>query len=896
MMKLRIRNRIAYLALTFAATAPLCVLRAQRLPNRIDGRSKTVLRGSRNPRIDALASEGPVDDTMRIQGMTFRFHPTPAQSAELERLLDEQQDPSSPLYHSWLTPEEYGDRFGLSQGDFMKVADWIVSQGFQVDYTAKSRTHISFNGTAGQVREAFGTELHRYMVQGKPHFANIREVMLPAELEQLVDALIGLDDLHQERVWSIKPHVTSDDGSHSVTPGDLAVIYNLAPLYKRGINGAGQKIVVAGRSALRLQNIRDFREAAGLPPSDPKVVLMEGSKDPGFTDATVEAVMDVDYAGGAAPGATIIYVYGESDSLAVQYAVDQNLAPVITYSFGLCEKKQSGWSWLRSLAQQANAQGITWVASSGDAGAAGCEYQLKDSVGVNGLAVQLPASLPEVTGVGGTEFVEGSGRYWSSTNSDGGASALSYIPEKAWNDTRDTSLLNAGGGGVSALFARPAWQLAPGLPNDNARHVPDLALTASADHDPYLIVYLGVVAHTGGTSAATPFFAGVVSLLNQYVVNSGAQARPGLGNINPRLYQLAQTRGVFHDVTDGDNIVPCQAGTPDCTMGQYGYTAGPGYDNPTGLGSIDAANLVENWAVAKSPPKSTSVVVPSVEPSPVYQQTPDADGFSWFYTVKLSETGGATTTVNAFSIDDYDLSEFIADWFGSTTLPANSVLSLDLRAKDLNVPSDHVFAFAGVDNSGQKWTKQITVPFQGPKPAGAAMSMASDPAMVVKIGQGDPDCAPDHPYGQTLNLKELSGAAVKLTKFVAGGTDYTDRIASWFGSQILPASGALHAKLCWQLTSVPVTLAYEMDGVDGSGRQVQATLKVDFKDFLDQKSGPFVRTGTDGLSAWPGRPGTSGAMAARVEARRRAMAPHQTPGGMIVGLRSAVGSASAPVK
>src|SRR5215471_3193649 len=174
MMKRRIRNRIAYLALTFAAAAPFCMLRAQRLPNRIDGRSKTVLRGSRNPRIDGLASQGPVDDTMQIHGMNFRFQPTPAQSAELERLLEEQQDPSSPRYHAWLTPEEYGARFGLSAADLSKVADWIVSQGFQIDYAALSRTHIAFSGTAAQVRGAFGTELHRYTVNGRRHFANVQ--------------------------------------------------------------------------------------------------------------------------------------------------------------------------------------------------------------------------------------------------------------------------------------------------------------------------------------------------------------------------------------------------------------------------------------------------------------------------------------------------------------------------------------------------------------------------------------------------------------------------------------------------------------------------------------------------------------------------------------------------
>src|SRR5262249_31953298 len=150
---------------------------------------------------------------------------------------------------------------------------------------------------------------------------------------------------------------------------------------------------------------------------------------------------------------------------------------------------------------------------------------------------------------------------------------------------------------------------------------------------------------------------------------------------------------------------PCKSGTPDCTKGTYGYSAGPGYDDATGLGSVDVAALFENWSGGPSSPKSGSVVTPSVNPNPVYQQAADADGNAWFYTIALTETGGAPTTLTAFSIDTYDLSDYIEDWFGSTTVPANGSLSVDLLSRDMKVPSDHVFAFAGVDASGQKWEK-----------------------------------------------------------------------------------------------------------------------------------------------------------------------------------------------
>jgi hypothetical protein len=522
---------------------------------------------------------------------------------------------------------------------------------------------------------------------------------------------------------------------------------------------------------------------------------------------------------------------------------------------------------------------------------------MKDTAGVSGFSVDVPASVPEVTGVGGTTFMEGTGKYWSATAGDNGTSALSYIPEMGWNDSGAGLLLNASGGGVSSAYPRPSWQNGSGVPNDNARHVPDIAFTASGAHDPYLIVMTGSVVETGGTSAATPFFAGVLALLNQYVVKNGVQAHPGLGNVNPRLYQLAQnTPGIFHDVTAGNNIVPCKTGTPDCTTGQYGYKAGTGYDHVTGLGSLDVANFVQNWSPSKSAPQSASVVVPSIEPSPVYQQAPDADGYTWFYTVRVAETAGAPTTITAFSIDDYDLTGSISAWFGSNKLAAKGSLSAQLRSKDLGLPSDHVFAFAGVDASGQKWSKQVSASFRGPQPANqkAAMSLTSDPATVVKIGNGDPNCAADHPYGQQLNLQETGGGAVKLTKFVAGGYDYTDRIASWFGSQTLPASGSLHAKICWQLNSVPATLDYEIDGVDNSGGTVQATLKVDFKNILDQKSGGAVSGSRANLSTWPGRrPGA--ASTPEPDESRTAASPTVIPSGMTIASRPAMGTATVPL-
>jgi uncharacterized protein (TIGR03437 family) len=627
-----------------------------------------------------------------------------------------------------------------------------------------------------------------------------------------------------------------------------------------------------------------------------------------------------------------VFVYSTNVLTSAQYAIDQNVAPILSMSYGACElaitSNSSGANVYRSVAQQANAQGITWLASSGDSGSAGCDRNV--AAGTKGKAVEIPASVPEVTAVGGTEFNEGSGTYWSNTNAPGtGGSALSYIPEKAWNDTALAGSLSATGGGTSIFFPKPSWQVGQNVPNDNARDVPDISFAASPAHDFYLVVSNGSVAGIGGTSAATPVFAGMLALLNQ----SLRQTKPGLGNINPNLYRLAQTvPNIFHDVTVGSNIVPCAPGTTGCTNGTYGYSAGPGYDQATGLGSVDMNALVTNWngtssapstvsttttlganpasivvngstvltatiraasgtasptgsvtfnagktalgsatlsgsggtataaltvfgsqlsiganavtvsydgtttfapssgsaTVTLTVPTTSSAVVVSIVPNPVYQQAPDADGYQWFYTVRLTEVGGAATTLSSFSIGGTDHTSDIPGWFGSNTLAARGTLSASIRSIGLTVPVNRVFVLNGTDGNGQKWTQQITVPFL-PQQISASMALSSSPGTEVQNPKGDPACSADHPFYQQLNVQEQNGFEVQLTKFLAGGNDLSSNIQTWFGTLRLAPLGALRANLCWQIGSLPANLSYELDGVDTAGNKITATLSVPFK-------------------------------------------------------------------
>jgi subtilase family serine protease len=439
--------------------------------------------------------------------------PAAGQQAMLERLLDEQQDRSSPNYHRWLTSEQFGDRFGLNGSDLAKVAAWIQSQGFRIESVARARNWVAFSGSAQMAERAFGAEIHRYAA-GEEHYSNATELSIPEALADIVSGVRGLDDFWR-RPAAVVPEYTAG-GVNQLAPDDWATIYDVKPLYNSGIDGTGQRLAILGTSDFPQSFVNSFRSMFGLPPSQIEMHLI--GPDPGVTTSQGEASLDLEWSGAIARNATIVYVYATNFNDAAQAAIDQNLATVMSQSFGSCEPTATLGN--RAMAQQANAQGITWMASSGDSGGAGCDphgffgVTGESTSAMLGLAVNIPASFPEVTAVGGTEFNEGVGQYWASSNNSNGGSALSYIPEMVWNETGGGGLL-ASGGGSSIYFPKPPWQTGPGVPNDNARDVPDVSFSASGNHDPYMVVNANGVRATGGTSASSPSFAGVVALLNQ---------------------------------------------------------------------------------------------------------------------------------------------------------------------------------------------------------------------------------------------------------------------------------------------------------------------------------------------------------------------------------------------
>jgi len=571
-----------------------------------------VLKG--NIRHQALPEydQGRVDPGMRLGTITLMTAPTAAQESAIQQLLKQQQDRKSPNYHKWLTPEQYADRFGLSENDMQKMEAWLAAQGFTMIEPARSRNFITFTGTAAQVESAFGTEIHHYNVKGELHYANAIAPQIPAALAGIVVGMHGLDDFHLKamNVKSARPNYYSSAlQSQFIAPGDIYTMYDINPLLTATpkIDGTGQKIAIIGQTEIFQSDINDFRTGFGLSsisctaPND----IITACADQHFSYLSVdggpgevsgndigESDLDLEWSGAIAPGAQIVFVTSGDVYDSLYYAIDNKVAPVISMSYGDCEfalniatdtRLPPGYTTLWEPELQAgNLAGITIVNSSGDSGAAECDVNALASqngtltatgLATFGLAVSYPASSPEVTGVGGTAIPLadlGSTTYWGTTNTANGGSALSYIPEQAWNDDdefvtycdgqssstfcqtggsntavappwvpitseataqRDIGIGSGGGGasncymqntGLTACvsgFPQPDWQTVT-VSGQTTRLSPDVALLATPNF-PGFIYCTPVDVTSGGSTCAGGGAAGIANAVANFSLIGG---------------------------------------------------------------------------------------------------------------------------------------------------------------------------------------------------------------------------------------------------------------------------------------------------------------------------------------------------------------------------------------
>jgi pseudomonalisin len=568
----------------------------------VDEGVRVQLHGNVHPFARAEFRVAPASRLLPMERMVLVLAHGAGSDAKVEALLEAQHTPGSGLYQKWLTPQEFGRRFGISDADLASVTAWLRSHGFRIDEVAPGRGWINFSGSVDQVESAFQTQIDDYLVAGKVHHANSSEPSIPAALSDIVRGVLTLHDFYKQSMVTSIQKVSAEalapqwtnGSSHYLSPGDFQTIYNVKPLYSASISGTNQTIAIVGRTDIKTSDVSTFRSKFGLPAKSPTVV--HNGTAPGNLGGgeETEADLDVEWSGAIAKNATVKFVVSKSTSttdgvdLSAQYIVSHNLAPVMSTSFGLCEKSLGTTenTFYKNLWSQAATQGITAFISSGDSGAAGC--QTGGSPKGSGQAVNGLASTPYNVAVGGTQFSDTSspGTYWNSSNGSFFTSAKGYIPEKVWNESGTVSSgsgLWATGGGKSTIYAKPSWQSVTGVPADGKRDLPDVSLT-SAGHVGYLIVQGGGLYSVGGTSAASPSFASIMVLVVQ---KKGARQ----GNANIRLYALGKAqynsggKAVFHDTKSGSNTVPVVSG----------FTANTGYDRATGLGSVNVNTLVTHW-------------------------------------------------------------------------------------------------------------------------------------------------------------------------------------------------------------------------------------------------------------------------------------------------------------
>ncbi len=438
--------------------------------------------GNTRPEATAANDRGPVGDNFALDHMLLQLRRGPAEQKALDQYIDTLHNPQSPSFHQWLTPAEFARQFGADPRDVAAVSAWLQSRGFKVNAVYPHGLLIDFSGTAGQVRQAFHTEIHALEVRGAAHIANMSDPLIPEALAPAVAGIVSLHDFKPRGMAKLstgaklRAKFTLTAGPYiyeAVTPGDLATIYNLNPLFAKGQTGAGQTVaVIEDADLFTARDWNTFRSTFGLDQYTSGSLttvhpagenFANNCSTPGLAQGDdAEAALDVEWSSAAAPNAAIQLVSCASSRInwggmiALQNLINNSNPPsIVSISYGQCEAENgsAGNSAFSLAYQQAVAEGISVFVAAGDEGAASCdsgEVSATHGIGVSGFA-----STAYNVAVGGNDFgdsvTSANTNYWSSTNSATYTSALSYIPEIPWNDSCASSLL-AGYFGFSTVY------------------------------------------------------------------------------------------------------------------------------------------------------------------------------------------------------------------------------------------------------------------------------------------------------------------------------------------------------------------------------------------------------------------------------------------------------------
>ncbi|MFZ0298069.1 MAG: Ig-like domain repeat protein [Candidatus Sulfotelmatobacter sp.] len=630
-----------FLILALAFSLPSLLLsqsavRASQSP--VDESLLATMHGSVHPLARPEFDQGAVPDGFPVRRMLVMLQRPPEREAARQRFLREAHTPASPVFHQWLTPDEYGRQFGARDEDIQTVAAWLQADGFSVARVTRSKAMIEFSGTAGQVREALHTEIHEYAAAGKSFYANDREISVPASILSLIRNFAPLNTFPLTSYVAQAGKAKFSRGAHgaepaftltannapfyAIAPEDFATQYGLGPVYSAGTNGSGQTIGIIGATNVNLALVNAYRELFNLPGDNTQIVV--DGEDPGDGLApNVEALLDIELSGAAAPNATVnFYVAGgqplqDNLALAALRAVEDDQASVLSLSYGACEPLlgDAGNQLWAGLWEQAAAQGQTVLVASGDTGAAAClGIILPGPNGTEetfGLTANGLSSTPWNVSVGGTDFYYSDyatggasvSSLWNQTNDGHLGSLKAPLPEQPWSDALGLNIVpyftvledgafvesgpipSAAGGGASsncaqetprsltslptciAGYPKPIWQQGTaGVPNDGVRDLPDVSLFAS--NGPNLSAW-PICAEPGDCAAeatSTVTLVGGTSTSTPAMAGIMAlvnQKYGRQGQADFTLYALAsQQSGVFHDITLGTNDILCMIPNP----------------------------------------------------------------------------------------------------------------------------------------------------------------------------------------------------------------------------------------------------------------------------------------------------------------------------------------------
>jgi hypothetical protein len=644
--------------------------------------------------------------------LTFAL--TSAAASGISDYVNSLTDPKSANYHKWLTPEQFGEKFGANQDDVKAVTAYLTGLGLTDVKVWPDKLFVSADATVKQAETAFSLSIKGYdrslneVARGysSTYYAPDQNPTIQKSVAGRLTGIFGLSSaverIPSDPVIKSNPMVSSQG---YLDPTDFAKVYDTSSLHALGLEGQGETIAIFSPTAFQQSDITRFLAANNITSANINVVNVNG----GNTNLAyqTEACIDIETAIGQAPAATINVYEGPNDgSFNIFLKVEADDPNILSESYRIDENEVSGgYAQAYEMIRQAMAaEGITIFVASGDNGA-------YDSVNQTKITSSVDAASNYVTAVGGTEL---------SLNNGG------WGGEAAWSYKDGTTGGNTGtAGGLSIYYPQQSWQAGPGVQNSNSngmRQVPDVSALASRPY--YDISTGGSWSGWAGTSCSTPLWAGSMAL-----VEEGLGTR--LGVINPTLYSVAtKNPGVFHDITSGNNGA---------------YTCTPGWDYVTGLGSVDFGLLYSALQSGFSlSATSTSLSVPEgSNASTTVGITPNG---SFANPVALTATGlpnGVTAAFNPSSISPgattavtFAAGPTAAAGTTAVTITGTSGSSTGSITVNLTVVSDQILTTIAVSPGSAALALNGTQQFSATANDQFGNAIASRPTITWSIGAG----------------------------------------------------------------------------------------------------------------------------------------------------------------